>query len=384
MSPRAGERSKVAMRRRGGWRGLFADPVRKLFALALATLLWLFLDSQITERMSVTFKLIGPRMASEAAQSEIQDSHIVVHPPNGYRVVGFRDHLTNTDLTFVVITFEAAQHLLRSAIASPGLNVQLRQAEINKTTNIYVFDSDDLLAPDPAVIKAISEMTPRRIDVLLEPIEERPLALDKNALRIEYPDRKAFPDFPDRLRLDEAVFTPAQVILRGPKSVIGDVGRTDPLFVLDLSRSGGTNEPRVTGELQPIPIDRLLIDGLPVSVSVPLSPRFEPVELTVPVLVDAVGRSTPPGEFVYEPAVKVTLMVSGELAGALSRLQTQAERDAWARQNARVDIRLDDYWRNEDQTMIGTLRLIDPHYERGRHYRTDETISVRFRPKGKE
>lgn len=389
MTEKTAERTRAAgrPRRRGTspWRDLFADPVRKLIALALAILLWLFLDSQITDRQRFDFKLIGERSAKETEQSEIHDSHIVVHPPPGYRVTGFRDHMmTNAEVAVVEIWFEAPQHQLRNTLASPGLFVQPRITDINQQTNVYVIDQAELRAADPAVIRAVRDMKPRRIDVLLERVDERPIALDKTALKVVYPDSKAFPDFVERLRLDVALFAPQQITLRGPRSLIGDVARNEPLFVLDLSHLGASIEPKLVVQLVPIPIEKVTIDGGPVTITVPLDPQFEPVQLTVPVLVNSTSRSTAPrDDFEHDPTVKVNLLVSGELAAVLSRLPSESERDEWAKQNAYVMVRLDDNWRNENINLLGTLWLMDTHYERGRHYRTEGLLSVQIRPRPK-
>ena len=74
--------------------------------------------------------------------------------------------------------------------------------------------------------------------------------------------------------------------------------------------------------------------------------------------------------------------MSVPLAGVLSRMSA-AERNAWAKANARVDVRLDDEWHEQTQVLLGNLRLTDPHYERGRHYQTDSGLSVQIRPKAK-
>lgn len=385
MSAKPSERIRAANRprRKGLWRDLFADPVRKLIALALATLLWLFLDSQITDRAELSFKLIGERQAKEAAEPDLQNSYVVVLAPPGYRVTGFRNHMTNAETTFVEVMFEAPQHVLRNALTAPGLFVQPGPSDINQQTNMIVFDKDDLRSTDAVVLKALREMKPRRVDVLFERIEEKPLVLDKGVLRVTYPDAKVFPDFVERLRLDAAVFAPQQVTLRGPRSVINEVTRGQPLFTLDLTQAGGSTEPKLSAVLTPANIDRLSIEGGPVTITVPLDPQFESCELTVPVLVDSIGRGAPRSDDIeYDPTLTVRVRVSGELAGVLSRMSA-AERDAWAKANARVDVRLDDEWHQQTLVLLGNLRLTDPHYERGRHYQTDSGLSVQIRPKAK-
>lgn len=385
MSAKPTDRARAATRPRHKslWRDLFDDPVRKLIALALATLMWLFLDSQITDEIKPTFKLIGERQAKEADQSEVRESYVVVQPPTGFRVTGFRDYMTNAEATFVEVTFEAPQHVLRNALGAPGWFVQPRQADINPQTNMFVFDKDELRSADPVVVKALRDMKPRRVNVLFERVDEKPVVLDKNAVRVIYPDSKTFPDFPNRLRLDTATFAPQLVTLRGPRSLLADATRSEPLFTLDLSLAGGTMESKIVAILAPATIERVNIEGGPVTITVPIEPQFESYELTVPVLVDVVGRTPPRADdFEFDTTVKVNLRVSGELAGVLSRM-SDSDREAWAKANARVDVSLDNDWRNQTQLLLGTLRLTEVRYERGRHYQTAGTLSVQIRPKAK-
>ncbi|MEZ5962994.1 MAG: hypothetical protein R3F56_04020 [Planctomycetota bacterium] len=388
MSEKTAERARPAgkPRRRRFWRDLVADPVRKLLALALAILLWIFLDSQITESKSVEFKLIGERSASEAAEAEIRDSHIVVHPPAGYRVVGFRDHMTAADIkdNLVEVVFEAPRHQLRNILAEPGLSVRPRQDEINQRTHTIMFDLSELQSQDYGVVKALRDMRPRRVDAVLERIDARSVTLDKSFVKIIYPDSNAHPDFSQRLRLDAAQFAPQEVFLQGPRSITEAAHTGVPLFELDLSGFGAYPEPKITRQLVPTPPDNVTIQGLPVTISIPLDPIFEQYEMSVPVIVDTANRSSPTAsDFEFDPAMKVVLYASGELAGVLSSMKDASELDKWAKRNARVVVRLDDDWRHDAQIYFGTFCLLDERYERRRSYRISGTLSVQIRPKAK-
>jgi hypothetical protein len=375
VSARAADRARPGRsRRRQTWRELFSDPVRKLIALALAILLWLFLDSQITDRTEPWFKLIGERQARDANEPEIRDSHIVLKPPPGYRVTGFRDHMTQTEVVLVEVAFEAPQHVLRNALATPGLYVQPRPSEINQQ-NVFVFDKDDLRSDDAVVLKAIRDMKPRRIDVQLEKIDEKPVALDHTVVRVVYPDPKVFPDFADRLHMDDAVFVPPQVMLRGPRSRITEVLRNEPLFTLDLSQAGATPDFKVVAQLTPLPLEKLTVEGGPVTITVPLDPQFESYELLVPV------HSFPPDKAEHKPAIPVNVRVCGELAAVLSRLETAEERNEWARRNAYVYVALGEDFGSDKEVLPGTFNINNESYERGRHYRTEGLLQVEVKPK---
>lgn len=384
MSDKSSERarSRSSARRNRFWRNLVADPVRKLLALALAILLWIFLDSQITDEKGMQLKLIGERSAREAVRSEIVDSHIVVHPPSGWRVIGFRNHVTTEAITAVEVTFQAPQHQLARLMANPGLEVRPRPDELNLRTSTITFDLQSLQAQDYDVLKAIHEMTPRRVDVVLERVEEKAITLDRTHVRVIYPDSKEFPDFPERLRMDAAMFAPQQVTVQGPKSLTDVRGVT--LFTLDLSGLGSFPDPKIVTGLNPEPPGNVTIQGGPVTVTIPLDPSFEEFELNVPVQVDTEGRADPrTRDFEHDPTVPVTLSASGELAAVLSRM-TDAELDEWVRRNARVLVLLfDDTWRGERQSMAANFWVLDPRYERGRHYYTKFAPAVVVRPKQK-
>lgn len=384
MSAKASDSRPTSKPRRSRfWRNLFDDPVRKLLALALAILLWIFLDSQITQTEPAEFKLIGERSAKDTEQTEIRDSHIVVKPPAGYRVVGFRDHMTAATISMVEVTFEAPQHQLRNIMTDPGLEVHLRTSDFNTHTGSIMFDRAELRSVNLVVLKAIHDMKPRRVDVRLEKIDEKAVTLDKSFVQVVYPDSKAYPDFAQRLRMDAAMFAPQQITLQGPRSVTGDTHNGAPIFKLDLTGVRTLNDPKVVTELIPLPLENVTIQGGPVTITVPLDPRFEPYEMTVPVLVDTASRSTPNADdFEYDPTIKVSVSVSGELAGMLSRMSDR-ELETWANRNARVWVQLDDDWRSQTQYLLGTFYLKDTHFERGRHYRTNAALSVQVRPKTK-
>lgn len=386
MSERTADRSRIAgkPRRPRWWRNLMADPVRKLLALALAILLWIFLDSQISESKGVKFKLIGERMAKEETEAEIRDSHIVVHPPAGYRIVGFRDHMTAAPIKddTVEVTFEAARNYLRNILSDPSLSVRPRQEEMNPRASTVMFDMSELQAPDYAVVKAIRDMKPRRVDAVLERVDERPVALDKSFVKVVYPEDSR--DFQERLRLDAASFAPPQVTLQGPRSVTETAHTGVPIFLLDLSNAGGVNEPKIVAALTAIPPQNVTILGGPVTITIPLDPRFEQYDILVPVLVDQTCRSTQADDFEYDQALPVTLFVSGELAGILSRMKDASELNTWAKRSARVIVQLDDSWHHDAQLLAGMFLLLEPRYERGRHFRTSPAaLQVQIRPKVK-
>jgi hypothetical protein len=268
-------------------------------------------------------------------------------------------------------------------ITNPGLEVRPRPSELNLRTSTITFDQDVLQAPDHRVVKAIRALEPRRIDAELERVEEKAVTLDKSMVRFVYPDSKLFPDFPERLRLEAAVFAPQQVRVQGPRSVTGDARNGAFLYHLDLSGFTGINEPRIVAQLTQEPLENVTIDGGPVTITIPLDPRFEPFEMTVPIMVDTASRTNPRADdFEHDPTMPVTVFASGDLVGVLSRMNDN-ELDDWVKRIARVHVLLEDDWRNEPQYMIGTFWLFDTRYERGRHYRTKTTLSVQIRPKTK-
>lgn len=376
------ERENKRIGRRSILRSLAADPVRKLLALALAVPLWIFLDSQVTVPKSERFPLVAK---GTAADSDLYPLLIDLAANEQYRVKGFRDSVDEAELKSVELTFKGPKHLVAAILDAPDVFVRPRAGAINPLTNVFVFDRSDIRSSDPNVVNTIEEMKPRRVAVVLERVATEQFVLAMSRVQVEYPDQVKSPDFRARLRLDAAEFSERHVSLRGTRVQIDAMMRDEkPLFRLDLRGAGTTTAPRVSATLSLLPGSDLTVVGSSINVSIPLDPKFEDYELKVPVLLDTLARSPQPAEeFEVDPTANVRIRVSGELAGTLSTLAAGAPRDDWAREHTRVDVRVPgDYV--DGQILLGTLRLTDPHYQRGRDYQGVNTLSVQVRLKKKE
>ncbi len=373
-SSRAAARARRV--RRSAWQNLFADPVRKVISLALAIGLWILVNNQVTDQKRELCRLSNAEHVADSGEFQL----VIQLPGEQFRVKSFSNPIDDKPLTSIEVSLEAPQLQLRNMLANPMLFVKPRQGEINQNDSTFVFDQTDLRSTDDALVRAIREIQPRRVSVKLERVETEVYALKKDTVDVALPDASLFPYFQERLRLDKAVFTPSQVTLRGPKSALAAAKRT-PLFKFDLSKAGSTTEPNIIARVVETRPEGIEIEGLPIEVSVPLDPQFDRYELVVPVLVDHVGRpTTAMVDYEHDATVPVSLLVSGELTGTLSRM-SPAEREAWARDRARVYVHLDRDWSGRAQIFLGTLMLTEAHYERGRHYRTDAPVSVQIRPK---
>lgn len=377
----AKEREGRRLGRRTILRSLVADPVRKLLALALAVPLWIFLDSQVTVPKTEGFRLVT---ADSAAEPDTYPLRIDLAANEQYRVKGFRNSVDDSELKSVDITFKGPKHVVTAILDAP--EVFVRPRDINPQTNQFVFDRADIRSSDPNVVNAIDEMKPRRVTVVLERVATEQFVLSMSRVQIEYPDPVRFPDFRARLRVDATEFGERHVTLKGTRQQIEATMRDErPLFRLDLRGFGTTTAPQVAASLSLLPGYDLTVVGGATNVSIPLNPKFEDYELKVPVLLDTLARASDGTEnFEADATVNVKLSVSGELAGSLSTLPAGAMRDEWAREHARVDVRLPADWDGNAQIFLGTLRLTDPHYQRGRDYQGVNTLSVQVRLKKKE
>ena len=382
----AKEREGPRIGRRSILRSLVADPVRKLLALALAVPLWIFLDSQVTVPKTEGFRLVT---ADSAAEPDTYPLKIDLAANEQYRVKGFRNNVDDSELKSVDITFKGPKHIVTAILDAPEVFVRPPDGAINPQTNLFVFDRTDIRSSDPNVVNAIEEMKPRRVTVVLERVATEQFALSMSRVQVEYPDPVRFPDFRARLRVDAADFGERgerHVTLKGTRQQIEATIRDErPLFRLDLRTFGTTTAPQVAAPLSLLPGYDLTVVGSAINVSIPLDPKFEDYEMKVPVLLDTLARASAATEnFEADATVNVKLSVSGELAGSLSTLPAGAPRDEWAREHARVDVRLPADWDGNAQIFLGTLRLTDPHYQRGRDYQGVNTLSVQVRLKKKE
>ncbi len=377
----AKERESKRIGRRSFLRSLASDPVRKLLALALAVPLWIFLDSQVTVPKTERFPLAAKGAAVDADTYPLL---VDLGANEQYRVKGFRDSVDEAELKAVELTFKGPKHVVDAILDAPDVFVRPRAGAIN-AQNVFVFDRSDIRSSDPNVAKSIEEMKPRRVAVVLERVATEPFVLAMSRVQVEYPDPVRFPDFRARLRLDAADFSERHVSLRGARQQIDAAMRDErPLFRLDLRGFGTATTPRVSATLSLLPGFDLSVVGNSINVSIPLDPKFEDYELKVPVLLDTLARPRASGEeFECDATLSVRVRVSGELAGTLSTLPAGSERDDWAKEHARVDVRVSADT-VDGQILIGTLRLTDPHYQRGRDYQGVNTLSVQVRLKKKE
>ncbi len=349
---------------------LLGDPWRKLLALLLAILLWLYLNSQLIEREPLALRL---RQTDPAAPSAIQEDTQTLDlqiPFDSYRVLRYENAATGAQLEGVVLTVSGPQSLVARLLAEPNLHVGPSSAELRALTDAYVFDVDDLRTRAPELLPLIRSMQPRSVRARLARREQQRLKI-----RAQQIERPATP-LP-RTNLEEAQFYPGEITLAGPRETLAKAMVTDPrtpLFEFVLDRDGGSSTQEVRGTLRlRAPWQELSILEPEVQVRLPLRPNFKDFEIEVPVLVDAPGREFPDeaarAKLVCEPKVaKLALSACSQLESELQRMSPEQLRQ-WAQQKARlVAVLPAAAQRDQPQTVIPHFVVYDTAYLEGRDY----------------
>lgn len=376
--------------RRGSfWRGVVADPLRKLLALALAVLLWIFLDSQVSDSKQLDFTLVEDRgdIAADAGSGSDATWLRVRVPRESYTIAGFRNVVTQEPIRFVHLTIRGPKNQLAGMTQAPRLEVTAGTGDINTQAAVFEFDVNDLWSPDSSLTASIVDMEPRRVAVVLERTEGIKVLLNPSRLRVDYPDETEFPDFRARLRLEDAEYSDRELMVRGPKAVIDQLTPTDrQVFRIDLSDHGQVLGQSITAPLSLLPEfqGQLRMEPALVTVRLPLDPRFEQYRVKVPVWVDTLAcPEVSPSDLEWGREVEITLRVSGALAAKLSRM-TPDELREWAHGEVRVVVRLPQHWTVGIETFLGYVWLADPHYHIGRDYQSDDKPPVQVGPRAKD
>lgn len=320
---------------------LVADPLRKLLALCLAALVWLYLNSQLVGHNTLSLQLV-PRADKE--QSLLVDvQHLVIKLPNQeYLVRGYDDAATGASIDGVSLIVSGPQSQVTRITEERELFVEPTQEELRASDGVFIFTIDRVQVSDPTLRPLVRKMTPRAVRVRLDRLETKRLRL--TAMMIAPPSRAERQAMVERVDFAEARFYPEEISLRGTPSQLTNLAKvtTGGKFLeLDVEAVPPANgiEWRTVVHLIRERIPGLELLEPEVQVRFPLKPNFASFEFEVPVLLDALhvgGDETTPHELTVDPTLaKITLSVSGQLESEL-RQKSKEELRTWARARMRL------------------------------------------------
>ena len=326
-------------RRRGGglWHAIVDDPYRKLFALALAVLLWVFIDSRITREITRRVQLTVIPMSEEGGEG--YDRLAVVLPLN--KVVGKGFHAGEQEIDRVDVVLRGPRYRINALEEEPlNLIVSIFAARDWATSAAVEFTAEDV-REQKALQGVRIELVPQRIRLEVERIESVPIALSTDLVNLDYGP------FGERVLRDTATYSLQTVELRGSAIDMEEIERRSKenrkLFRATLTGNGSEKTVRA-------PLEIIGSRGLNVQfevqpfVTVQVLPRTDTFQLDIPIFVDDV--SLPPalrGAYAAaEPSRKVRIRAGGVLRTTLATEQAkgQAAVDAWARENLRLIVHL--------------------------------------------
>lgn len=214
-------RKRDRIERSSRMRALLEDPWRKLASLGLAVLLWLYLDSQVSQSDSLLVKLRHD--APSADLRNVRDAFVSLRvDTERFTLLGF-ENVDEPGATIEEVTLElsGARRAMAEFLASPAFVVRVAPTADDAPPAIE-FGADDVKPLDPRHANLVVGMSPSRVRARLAANIERNIALDANKVEVVAPD---VPGFLDRLQWDDVAFEPASVKVRGPDHIVHEFER---------------------------------------------------------------------------------------------------------------------------------------------------------------
>jgi len=368
-----------------------SDPWRKGTSIALAILLWYFLDSRLTKETTIVCEL----HVVDAEKTLVSDPS---GPDRGvldfrlstreYTSKGFRAAPGDRQVTQVVLHFQGPANLIDKI--QPARETFHVRAKALAGETFFEFDKS-MIQGDRDLEQALVKMEPSRIALDVERNDKRPVNLSRDKVLVLTPqESNGDTPYRDRLLLDRAVFKPNVATLFGTQSDLAQVS-DEGVFELDLSsRANDFNGNEIKGKLKLRTFKDA--DGLPIEVgcdttpdiTVPLRPRYDRFGLFVKVAPDLLSTTYTLEDFEPVENHKVNLRVNSNvsLAAEISRLDA-AQQKEWVDQNLRVLVHVPKDIEDPTRAIEGRLWFVKhPELVRGRDYDFDMLpISLRLKDK---
>lgn len=322
-------------RRSGVVAALVADPWRKLLAVGLAVLLWLFVDSRIERTTTRLLPLVIDDLQTDGGAP--RDRLAVVLP--GDRVVGLRFLDGDRPIDQVRIRLRGPRYRVE-AIENERLDLR-----------VSVFQDRDWSS------SAVVEFTVADVRRDLRALEDLRLELDppRVKLEVERIDRQEYPlsldivdlvegSLADRLRRETAEFVPDTAVVLGSAIGIDRLRRASKPFRGTLRSS--SNNRQATAELELVDGERLGVRfAAQPLLTMQLLPQTSVFQLDVPILVDDIAL--PPeqrGQWQPEQrSMLVRVRAGGDLRSRLVSYSESVDKQQltdWVSENLRLYVHI--------------------------------------------
>lgn len=313
--------------------GLFADPYRKLAAVALAIGLWFFLDSQITRDLDRVLRLEATGTALLAGSTA--SSRLAVQLPTD-RVVGLRFLAEEQPVEAVHLRLRGPRYRI-DALIDETLDLQVTRflGAIDWANRKRVeFTIADVQRNTKLLQGVQLTMEPARVVLEVEKIDDRALQLGLDIVDLQV-DEQLEP----RLRRETAVFSPEIARLLGPASSLAQFPPRGQKPLRARLR-GRSNDRVITAslELDAPPELGLRLAETP-SLTIQVRPVTQVFDLDLQVHVD--DLALPPEQRnqyqPVQPVVRARIRAGGQLQTTLVGLQ-EPKRAQWAYDYLRLGV----------------------------------------------
>jgi hypothetical protein len=328
--PQAREpRSIDSRRQRSRLPQWFADPYRKLAALALAIGLWFLLDNQVTRDLERTLRLEVKGPQNLVLGTAV--SRLAVALPTD-QVVGLRFLDGTREIEEVKIRLRGPRYRIE-ALADSTLDLLVsRYLTLDDWSGRRRLDitSSDIQRNSLSLQDVQIEMEPRYLALEIEKIDDRALPLSLDLVELIYDDQ-----LEPRLRRETASFSPDVARLLGPASSLAQFPAKDskPLRARLRAR---TSDRQISSTLELLadPGLGLRLSETP-SLTIELRPVTQVFELELQVQVDDLALPVEQ-QGIYRPqanTMRVRIRAGGQLRSTLVSLGEDASKarlTAWA------------------------------------------------------
>lgn len=349
--------------------GLFVDDVwRKLAALAIAILLWVWLEQRETAFQTYTYEIVTADLS--AADEPLADGKL--------RVLFDRDAVLLPEGQRQSITFRGRRFDLPDGEVGPAL--QVVAAFRNES------DSRAVATLSPSSIRAVTEdalpgsvriTSPSGAPTLTgQPRSQKQILLISSHVSAESLAAAGLP--PNRFDLESATFVPATTSVSGPTTVLGRIyDGLNFLYVASRVEPSSTREAVVEVLLETeepsVELGNALILRLPrIDRGVEILLPGVPVVLHEPESLQ--GRFAP-----RQRKVDIPIRAFGLLAGQLTGLEAEALQN-WVTEHALLIARVPPDASGPD-VITGPQLLMDSEYRGGRDFDVTTPLTIDFRPK---
>ena len=156
--------------------------------IGLAVLLWLYLDSQITDTKDLEFRL-RVTDPTESAQHDLSAGVTLALqlPRDQFTLVEFRDGLENQVISSVALTFRGPRHLINRLEENLGFTVTPTSEDLRKIENYFEFDARMIRARNPEFQSLLTGMTPRLVHAVVGRNEQRAVTVTPDLVDVKPP-----------------------------------------------------------------------------------------------------------------------------------------------------------------------------------------------------